>query len=156
MIVNEERQDGLKLHVGDAEGLKILAAHLQDALAPLADFAYLPDEGAFVGAVSRFRWEKTAANGYERIHSGLRISGVTGVSYSGLDRFDTARVHEILTLVAEDRETEGPTGKGSRLMLIFAGGGAIRLEVDRILCHLEDLGEGWPTVWRPSHPIADA
>ena len=27
----------------------------------------------------------------------------------------------------------------------------IRLEVDRFSCHLEDVGEPWPTVWRPEH-----
>jgi hypothetical protein len=39
--------------------------------------------------------------------------------------------------------------------LIFAGGAAIRLEVDGILCHLEDLGEPWPTRWQPAHAAAD-
>jgi hypothetical protein len=36
-------------------------------------------------------------------------------------------------------------------MLVFSGGGVIRLEVSGLLCHMEDLGEGWPTRWRPTH-----
>jgi hypothetical protein len=29
------------------------------------------------------------------------------------------------------------------------------LEVDRILCFLDDLGEPWPTRWRPKHPVEE-
>jgi Protein of unknown function (DUF2948) len=42
------------------------------------------------------------------------------------------------------------------LYLDFAGGSSIRLEVERILCHLDDLGEPWPTRWQPRHPVEDA
>ncbi len=37
------------------------------------------------------------------------------------------------------------------VLLEFSGGGTMRLEVRGIRCHLEDLGEPWPTRWRPSH-----
>jgi hypothetical protein len=30
------------------------------------------------------------------------------------------------------------------------------LEVGKIRCHLDDLGEPWPTRWRPGHDIDDA
>jgi hypothetical protein len=33
----------------------------------------------------------------------------------------------------------------------FAGDAALRLQGPRIVCHMEDLGEPWPTRWRPSH-----
>ena len=35
--------------------------------------------------------------------------------------------------------------------LEFAGGAAIRLEVARIQCRADDLGEPWPTPWHPRH-----
>ncbi len=35
-----------------------------------------------------------------------------------------------------------------------SGGGEISLEVSDIRCHLEDLGEPWPTRWRPGHAEA--
>jgi hypothetical protein len=41
-------------------------------------------------------------------------------------------------------------GRGS-ILLEFAGDGAIRLEVARIECRAKDLGEPWPTRWRPRH-----
>ena len=31
----------------------------------------------------------------------------------------------------------------------------IRLDVERILCHLDDLGDPWPTRWKPKHPVED-
>jgi hypothetical protein len=46
--------------------------------------------------------------------------------------------------------------EGGSLYLDFAGGGSIRLEVEEILCHLDDLGEPWPTRYRPRHPMEDA
>jgi hypothetical protein len=37
-------------------------------------------------------------------------------------------------------------------MLVFAGGAQIRIETDAIACRIEDIGEPWPTRWRPTHP----
>ena len=41
--------------------------------------------------------------------------------------------------------------EGAVVAISFAGGAEIRLEVEQLSCHLEDLGEPWPTVWRPQH-----
>ena len=38
-----------------------------------------------------------------------------------------------------------------RITLMFSEGAAIMLEVSEIACHLEDIGEAWPTRWRPAH-----
>ena len=40
--------------------------------------------------------------------------------------------------------------------MLFAGGAAIRLEGAQIKCRVSDIGEPWPTQWRPNHPIDDA
>ncbi len=45
---------------------------------------------------------------------------------------------------------------GRYLIIAFAGGGAIRLDIDQLVCQLEDLGESWPTVWRPAHSQSEA
>ena len=63
-----------------------------------------------------------------------------------------ATILELLAIAVEPGE-EG--GDGPSIILFFAGGGAIRLEVRRILCHLEDLGDAWPTTRRPVHPMDD-
>ena len=42
-------------------------------------------------------------------------------------------------------------GEGDAIQLEFSGGAAIRLDVARILCHAQDVGEPWPTQWQPRH-----
>mgnify|MGYP000878045818 CR=1 FL=1 len=149
----------LLLRATDPEDLKVIAACLQDAILPLSDACYLPDEHCFVLVVNRFRWEiesdddaAQADTTHERVLCGVRFEGVRRVTSRGIDRSERALPLEILTMVAEEQAETGRLF----LQLVFAGGGAIRLEVDRILCHLEDLDEAWPTRWRPSHPIETA
>ena len=60
------------------------------------------------------------------------------------DRFDKLLVFRVLALLTVKLD-------GNFVFISFAGGAEIRLEVDRFTCHLEDLGEPWPTVWRPQH-----
>jgi len=67
------------------------------------------------------------------------------VSYLGFRRSENER---ILSLLAIRPGSDG--GRGA-ILLEFSGGAAIRLEVARILCHAQDLGEPWPTQWQPRH-----
>lgn len=156
---------GLKLRAADAEDLAVMSAILQDSLVAIAEMAYLPEEHRFALVANRFRWEppvsrakpgdkqiKQAAKppSAERVLTGLCIDGVRAVSRRG---FHPREADRILSLLAVRVEGEGaPTA----LILDFAGGSSVRLEVDRIMCHLDDLGEPWPTPWRPKHPVADA
>lgn len=144
---------GLKLRAGDAEDLAVISAILQDSLVTVAEMAYLPDEGRFVLVANRFKWEPQpgpAQGKAERVLTGLCIDGVKSVSRRGFSPRESDR---ILALLAVHAEGEGaPTS----LILDFAGGSSVRLEVEQILCHLDDLGEPWPTRWRPKHPVADA
>jgi hypothetical protein len=34
---------------------------------------------------------------------------------------------------------------------MFAGGAEIRLDVDAVTCHIDDMDEPWPTKVRPTH-----
>jgi hypothetical protein len=144
---------GLKLRAADAEDLAVLSAILQDSLVTIGEMTYLPDENRFVLVANRFKWEPQAAplpaKG-ERVLTGLCIDGVKAVSRRGFSPRDSDR---ILSLLAVHAEGEGETAS---LILNFAGGSSVRLEVQQILCHLDDLGEPWPTRWRPKHPVADA
>ena len=154
----------LKLRARDAGDLQTIAACVQDALVALADMKYLPRERRFALMLNRFRWEampvtgaaahpapKDAAAGdaefadgetaFERIHAVLSFERVRAVKRKGLEQAATDGVLSLLTLRLD----------GRYLLISFAGGGAIRLEIDQLLCHLEDLGESWPTVWQPQH-----
>jgi hypothetical protein len=60
------------------------------------------------------------------------------------------RILELLSVDAEPASAEK-----SVVVLRFAAHRAIRVEAPALLCRLEDLGDPWPTRWRPSHPGAD-
>ena len=144
---------GLKLRAADAEDLAVISAILQDSLVTIGEMAYLPDESRFVLVANRFKWEPqaaaTPAKG-ERVLTGLCIDGVKTVNRRGFSPRDSDRILALLALHAEGE------GAQAALILDFAGGSSVRLEVGQILCHLDDLGEPWPTRFRPRHPVADA
>jgi hypothetical protein len=138
---------GLKLAATDADDLTVFASCLQDALIPLHDMAYLPAEGRFAFVANRFCWEKcceerSSAGPFERVHTGIHFDHVTAVKVRNLDQRNKDLVLSLLTMRADDDAVE----------LVFAGGVAVRLEVDRIAGRLEDMDEPWPTQWQPRHP----
>jgi hypothetical protein len=140
--------DPLKLRAEDEEDLAVISAILQDALVAVGEMAWLPEEKRFVFVANRFRWEPQAGGSrrdFERRMTGLRVDGVTAVQRRGFNPRDGERLLVLLAIHAEP----------GALYLDFAGGSSIRLEVERILCHLDDLGDPWPTQWRPRHPVED-
>ncbi len=155
----------LKLRVKDEDDLAVVAACLQDALVPIGDMTFLPQDRRFVMVANRFRWEaqgqfapalpqdaRDAAfddeggPSYERTNCGVWFDGVRAVRTKGVDLRDRSRILDLLTL----RKTD------DGLIMIFAGGATIRLEIDDFACFLEDIGEGWPTRRRPDHEVADS
>ena len=148
---------GLKLRAADVEDLSVISAILQDSLVTIGEMVYLPDEHRFVLVANRFRWERRpgeARKNAERVLTGLCIDGVKAVRRRGFSPRDEDRILSLLAIRAQS-SAQSPD-QPAALLLEFAGGSSIRLEVGRLLCHLDDLGEPWPTRWRPKHPVADA
>jgi len=142
---------GLKLRAADAEDLAIISAILQDSLVTIGEMVYLPEQNQFVLVANRFRWdsvERETRKNFERTLTGLCIDGVKSVRRRGLNPQETEQM--LVLLAVRPDHFDNP----SALVLDFAGGSSIRLEVGRIMCHLDDLGEPWPTRWRPKHPVA--
>ena len=134
----------LKLRAEDAEDLAILSAALQDAAVPIGDMRYFPAEKRFMLAASRYRWEAdqgTKAGGGERITTALIFDHVTHVRRRGIDLDDGERILALLAL----EPTEGVVD------LLFSGGAAVRLEIEKLDCRLDDFGQAWPTIFRPAH-----
>jgi hypothetical protein len=141
----------LKLRAEDAEDLLVISACLQDALVPVRDLAYIPEERTFLFVANRFRWENgvqpaPGEAGLERTLCGITFSEVTAVSYSGFRRSENGRILSLLAIRAEN----------GKVHLEFSGGAAIRLEVACILCHAKDIGEPWPTPWQPRHDLDES
>ena len=155
----------LKLRAEDGDDLKVIAACLQDALIPLSDIHYIDGERRLVMVANRFRWENCpdlpeAPSGhvdgvdcanYERVNCGILFDNIDAVRRRGLDQRDRGRILELLTMDIE-------TGENGRMaiVMLFAGGAAIRLEGENIKCRISDIGEPWPTQFRPNHPTDDA
>ena len=161
----------LKLRAADGDDLAIVGAYLQDALVPVADMCFLSDENRFVLVANRFRWEKLEVRDgdasqerasakpagepgetYERVHCGITFEHVKRVKSLGFApgaAADRGRLLEVLTIVVEDNDA------ANEITMVFSGNTAIKLEVDAVEVFVQDLGEPWPTMWRPHHPVEE-
>lgn len=142
----------LKLRATDKRDLGILSAYLQDSVIAVKEMIFLTGEKRFVFVANRFRWEDSdhdmPAEGtaiYERVHCGICFENVSAVRQQGLVQQRNGQIVSLLAIETTDDAID----------LTFSAGIVIRLEVDEILCHLQDLDEPWPTQWRPSHPLED-
>ena len=136
----------LKLSAVDAEDLAVISAAIQDALVAVRDCAFLKDEKRFVLLLNRFRWEADPGveTAYFRTHSALVFNEVTAVRHQDIPLGEPDRMLELLAVAQENDRS---------VTLRFAAGRAIRLEIGRLACHLGDVGEPWPTPWKPAHPV---
>jgi hypothetical protein len=135
----------LKLSALDADDLGVISAAVQDALVAVRDCAYFKDEKRFVLLLNRFQWEADPSidSAHSRTHSALVFNEVTAVRHHNIPLGEPDRMLELLAVTLEN--------DGS-VALRFATGRAIRLEIGRLACHLGDVGEPWPTPWKPAHP----
>lgn len=153
----------LRLKAENPDDIGVLGGVLQDALIPVSDMAYLSAENQFVMVANRFCWEAepdgdTAYEGaaagerrpHFRVNCGVTFHGVTNAQTRGFDRADHANILSLLTIQAEAGVD------ASEITLICAGDASIRLTAESIDCRLDDMGEPWPTVWRPSHEDEEA
>jgi hypothetical protein len=142
---------GLKLVALDDDDLKIISAHVQDAVLKLGDVSYDAKGGHFVMAMNRFAWEvkpRWFRRRHERRRALLHFARVLAVKSAGLD---LERKDDVLSLLAiRFEETAAPAGT---IELDFAGGATIRLEVECIETRLGDLGPAWETATRPVHQV---
>lgn len=142
----------LRLRAFDADDLQVISAAMQDALVAIKDIGWFADEKRLVLVANRFRWEVPAdADGaWSRTHSALVFHELGAVRHVDMPLGEPDRILELLSVGAEAVEPEKTT-----VLLRFAAYRTIRLEAPKLLCHLEDLGEPWPTRWRPEHPGAE-
>ncbi len=145
-------ETGLKLHALDSEDLALISAHLQDALARVGDFVYLPQKRRFALAVSRFDWSAEAEGRLERVRTGLHFEGVTRARCRHVAR---DRPDGILSLLAVTFEP-GPEPPEGRVRLLFAGGADILLDVECLEAQLTDIGPRWAVACRPTHQLDEA
>lgn len=142
----------LRLMAGDTEDLGVISACLQDAVAKLGDFAFLPEQRRFAFVANRFLWECAAsgrAGPFARVRVGAHFEDVTSAQYHHLRTDAKDAVVELLAL----RFEPGEDGGGA-VILDFAGGGAVRLEVESVNAYMSDISEPWRTRAKPKHDDA--
>ena len=139
----------LKLQAKDPEDVQVISAVLQDAIAPVVDMIFRPDQKDFVMVVHRFRSEgaRDPVTGcHERVRCAVHVNGVSGAQVQGIDQARPGGILDLLAVIPEN----------GNLHFIFAGGGKIRLKLDDWSMILEDFGEPWPTAKCPHHPDENA
>jgi len=139
----------LRLRVKDLDDISVLSSMLQDSLMALCDTTYLVSDKSFVIIVNRFCWEDVDGDddfgAFNRTHTALRFDNVRAVQMRDIDLKNKDAIHNLL-MVAYD-------GDINSVVLHFAGGGAIRIEVSKLNCAVEDMGEAWPTYNKPGHVV---
>lgn len=144
--------DQLKLAALDQEDLQVLSAHLQDAVLTVGDIRYLPKEKKAVVVMNRFVWDKEAdkrSKEHERRRSALAFSRVTAMKATNIRQEAKGAVLELLAVTFTP--SEEPSGQ---IVLDFAGGATLMLEVECIEAQLADLGAAWSTPNKPSHDLS--
>ena len=134
----------MKLTAKDTEDLKVISAHMQDALVRLADIRYLPKTRQFAFVANRFAWESQPNS--ERRRTGMHFEHVLNVKQQGIP---TQEKDAILSLLAISFEP-GPEPSGT-VVLTFSADCTIRLGVEYLDLQLKDLGGAWATEFTPTH-----
>jgi hypothetical protein len=127
----------LKLIALDADDLAVISAHVQDARVQAADIIWRQAEKRLVIGMNRLDWEQTMSGQTEprRLIAALRFDRVLSCKSRNIDLGRPDKLLELLGIEFHSREAPG----GSALLL-FAEGGALRLDVECLECELTDLG----------------
>ena len=141
----------LKLVALDREGLGVISAHAQDSCLRRADMTWQPKQKRFLLSAMRFDWAGAKEGRSERIGSVLRFDRVLKVSHLGLDDRDESQVLNLLAVTFE--KTDPPAGM---VLLAFADGAIVRLEVECLEAELRDVGPRRPAQECPGHALTSA
>ncbi len=143
--------DQLKLVALDEQDLTVISAHVQDAILKVGDLKFMRREKRFLLPMNRFAWETQKSllpAKPQRRNSVLHFDRVNAAQATGNVLGKAADVLELLTVRFVPGEAPGGT-----VELVFAGGGAIRLDVECVEARLADLGGAWEASSRPRHSV---
>jgi hypothetical protein len=133
----------LRLLAMDADDLDVISASLQDAVVKVGDIVFEQGTRRVTAAFNRFRWE---AGGRTRVRSALQLGYVESVRARRIRRTPKDAVLELLTLSFEQEDAPGGV-----IVMTFAGGGDLRIQVECVDAVLADVSAPWPTPRSPDH-----
>jgi hypothetical protein len=145
--------DPLKLIAFDTDDLEVISTHVQDAVVNVGDIVWLRSEKRVVVALNRFDWEAASTDQpqYQRRRTALRFERVNAVKCRNVQPKDK---NAVLNLLSVEFQPADPPG--GVVVLTFAGGGALRLEVECLEAEIADLGPAWATARCPAHAVERA
>ncbi|WP_407185907.1 DUF2948 family protein [Bradyrhizobium centrosematis] len=131
----------LKLIALDADDLAVISTHVQDARVQASDIIWRQSEKRLVVGMSRLDWEQTLEGEAEprRLVAALRFDRVLACKSRNIDLNAPDKVLDLVGIEFHPRGGRSEEPAGSALLL-FAEGGAIRLDVECLECELTDLG----------------
>jgi hypothetical protein len=140
----------LKLIALDREGLGVISAHIQNTCVKRVDMTWLPRQRRFLIAGMRYDWVGAKTGPEERVSSVLRFDRVLKVSHIGLTEISSDATLNLLAVTFE--KTDPPAGI---IILAFADGALVRLDVECVEAELRDIGHRIPAEACPGHALAD-
>ena len=139
----------LKLIAHSEEDLRIISAHLQDAIVSTKDIAHLKSNRIFLMQLNRFMWEdieKGVFRKNKRIRTFLKFDNVLKVSSKNVKQKNTSRFLDFLTI-----ESNLLNDKSCEINLIFSGDSIIKVNSEVIDVTLDDQGLPWESKTTPKH-----
>ena len=139
----------LKLLATSDEDLRVVAAHLQDAIVSLQDIVNLKNNRIFLIQLNRFMWEDVEKGVFrknKRIRTVLKFDNVISVLSKNIDIKKDNNFLDFLTI-----ESNLLPDKSYEIKLIFSGDSVIKIKAEVIDVALDDQGLPWETKTQPKH-----
>ena len=139
----------LKLIARTVEDLRVVSAHLQDAIVNINDIANLKKNKILLLQLNRFMWEDVEKGVFrknKRIRTILKFENVIKVKSRNIDLAEKDKFLDFLTI-----ETKQMIDNNYEMKILFAGDSIIKIIAEAIEVTLDDQGEAWDTKNKPKH-----
>ena len=139
----------LKLIARSVEDLRVISAHLQDAIINVSDTANLEKNKIFLMQLNRFMWEDVEKGVFrknKRIRTVLKFENVLKVHAKNINQFKKDKFLDFLTI-----ETNKMPDNNYEMKIVFAGDSVIKIISEVIEVTLDDQGSAWDTKNMPKH-----
>ena len=139
----------LKLIARTEEDLRVVSAHLQDAIVNVNDIANLKKNKILLLQLNRFMWEDVEKGVFrknKRIRTVLKFENVIKVNSKNINQVKKDKFLDFLTI-----ETNKMNDNNYEMKILFAGGSIVKVISEVIEVTLDDQGDAWVTKNKPKH-----
>ena len=143
------RAKNLKLIAKTEEDLKVVSAHLQDAIVNASNIANLKKNKMLLMELNRFMWEDVEKGVFrknKRIRTVLKFENVLKVYSKNINQSKKDNFLDFLTI-----ETIKMPDNNYEMKIVFAGDSVIKVISEVIEVTLDDQGSAWDTKNMPKH-----